>query len=163
MKEYLPDNCFHLLDKLAKAFDESAEIGFSVSTTRLGNRFNLALRCNKHIYDMNIYYNKISLPNIKKLFNEKYPDFLLKPTYFIPASKFYNEYGIDKELLAKAVFNGFRSTLKSVIRWTNDGASICLDLKVIYKPNDNVLIQNIKTKTFKSFSEFLIWLDVSSF
>lgn len=151
MRERIPDKCAYLLDKLANAMCPEAIIGFDVGCTGNKNKFEL---CIKPLGDDLIYlstrWNQITVPTVFNLFAAKHPDFLLKPIHFISVDDLCSKYDIDKDELASSVLKRIRTLFNATLEWQNSVS--------IASSNSS---KAICTPKFKSFHEFLIWLDLS--
>ena len=165
MVERLPKDCTSILDSFAKALSKDARFGVEVSCTANGkNKFKLKVEfCSPYkLYFVNINYNNVTIPAIGKLFNAVYPDFLLKKTSFMPLDKLVDHFKIDKAMLAFEVMKSLKATFKTAMKryYAKEGVCITLSTSLFYGRSykeDNLLA----TPKFKSFSEFLVWVDLN--
>lgn len=150
MRERIPDKCSYLLDKLANAMCPKAIIGFDVGCTSIKNMFKLCIKplSGDPIY-LSVGWDQITVPVIFALFAAKHPDFLLKPIRFISADDLCRKYEIDKDELAISVLKRIRTFFNDHLKWQK---SISIASSDSSKASC--------TPEFKSFHEFLIWLDL---
>ena len=91
MIERLPKDCGPLLDNLARSIGKNAKLGFEVKCSSNGkNKFKLKADVDGKGQDSQYLvfgHNSISIPAIGYVFNNVYPDFILKPTKFMPLDK----------------------------------------------------------------------------
>lgn len=166
MRETLPKDCTSILDSFAKTFSNDARLGVEVGCTASGkNKFKLKVEfCSPYkLYFVNINYNSITIPAIGKLFNAVYPDFLLKTTSFMPLDKLADHFKIDKAMLAFEVMKSLKATFKTTMKqYYHAEEGVCITLSTSsfcgysYKKDDL-----LATPKFKSFSEFLVWVDLN--
>lgn len=163
MNEKLPKDCMLMLDNLAASFDGDAVLGFEIGCSSSGrNKFTLKIEFISplKIYYLGFNYNIISVPSIGKLFNEIYPDFILKPTQFMPLSKLIDNFKLDKEKLSSEIMKKIRTAFNDILKYYHiEGVSITLLTDAFdYKGHDRVLVMQQK---FKSFYEFLVGIDLN--
>lgn len=164
MVERLPKDCTSILDSFAKALSKDARFGVEVSCTASGkNKFKLKVECCSpyKLYFVNINYNNVTIPAIGKLFNAVYPDFLLKKTSFMPLDKLVDHFKIDKAMLAFEVMKSLKATFKTAMNYhAKEGVCVALSTSLVngwsYREDDL-----LTTPKFKSFSEFLVWVDLN--
>lgn len=165
MVERLPKNCCLLLDNLAKAIDKGARLGVGIGCTTGGkNTFQLKIGFISplKICYLAIGYNIITVPRIGNLFNEIYPDFLLKKTGFMPLAKLVGEFKIDKEKLAFEIMKRIRASFKESLNYyEKEGVCIRLSTDSYIPWSKSKNADNALTPKFKSFSEFLVWADLN--
>ena len=168
MIERLPKNCSIVIDALAKAIGENVELGVMITCTSSGkNKFTLMVDKNPamarsnlsvpEIYGLGFEYDHINIPAISKLFLEKNPDFLLKPTQFMSLSKLLEISRIDKEELCNTMLKAIRSTMKNAMSryYSHNSTAFC-----IYTINLSTC-KPVSPK-FTCFNEFLIWVDLNA-
>ena len=163
MVERLPKNCAHLLDNFEKTFGDKARLGVKVLCTKGGkNRFYLkvdlgttgtGMSAALRIYKVKCAYDDITVPAIGDMFSKIYPDFLLKPTPFMPLTKLVDEFKLDKEALAHNVMQRVKSAMSANLKHF-----ACIDGVSIYAADGN---EQKSISKFKSFNEFMIWVDLN--
>lgn len=163
MVERLPKNCARLLDNFEKTFGDKARLGVKVLCTKGGkNRFYLKVDLGTtgkgmlaalRIYKVKCAYDDITVPAIGDMFSKIYPDFLMKPTQFMPLTKLVNEFKLDKEALARNVMQRVKSTMTANLKHF-----ACIDGVSIYAADGN---EQKPISKFKSFNEFMIWVDLN--
>lgn len=169
MIERLPKNCSIVIDALAKTISENAELGVMITCTSSGkNKFTLMVDKNPamvrsnlsipEIYGLGFDYNDINISAISKLFLEKNPDFLLKPTQFMSLSKLLEISRIDKEELCNAILKAIRSTMKRAISYYDSHGSTTFGVYIANSYHSKY--ESISPK-FTCFNEFLIWVDLN--
>lgn len=166
MIEHLPkpDDCANIIDRFAKAIDENAEIGLEVSCTSSGkNKFKLKVNCNGQLSFLLLNYERISV-NLNPLFTKVWPDFFIAPKYFISLKKFYEDFNLDRSMIAFSIMKNIRN-LMTANKKRNMNSYFVSDFKFYswkkHSSSDNK-INEFRTPTFQSFSEFLIWIDLNS-
>ena len=163
MTERLPNDCSLLLENLAKSIGEDSQLGVEIDVTSSGkNRFQLKVCfCSPlKMYYLTVDYNVITVPGIANLFNAIYPDFLLKKTAFMPLSRLICEFKLDKEMLAREIMKSIRAKFKEALKYNREeGVGIYLSTSSYVSWSES----NAKALTpkFKSFSEFLVWSDLT--
>jgi len=170
MVERLPKQCSVVIDNLERALGEDVKLGVCVSCTRGGkNKFDLMFQEKKTLPfmpDMNGFlkfdYHFISIPALNALLSAKYPDFILKPTEFMPLCKLVNELGLDAEQLAVEVLKSIRATLKRALRdYYNQKEGAALYKYTCSGSSWSESSRQKISQKFKSFHEFLIWVDLN--
>ena len=165
MKEYLPkpDDCANIIDRFAKAIDENAEIGLDVACISSSkNSFKLKVNCNSQLSFLLLNYEYISV-NLNSLFSKVWPDFIIAPRYFISLKKFYEDFKLDRSMIAFSIMKNIRN-LMTANKKHNMNSYFVTDVhryNLKYSSSDNK-INEFRTPTFQSFSEFLIWIDLNS-
>lgn len=164
MVERLPKNCAHLLDNFEKTFGDKARLGVGVLCTKGGkNRFYLkvdlgttgtGMSAALRIYKVKCAYDDITVPAIGDMFSKIYPDFLMKPTGFMPLTKLVDEFKLDKETLARNVMQKVKSTMSANLKHF-----ACIDGVSIYAATNGN--EQKPVSKFKSFNEFMIWVDLN--
>ena len=157
MVEKLPKNCSLVLDNLAKCFGSNLTLGVKIECGKLGNRFKLSVASKFGKFDqtemlVKVDYNDVNVPGIKKLLADIWPDFLLKPTKFMPIDYLTDKIKLDKESLAAAILTGIRAAMTRYLSgawYAEHGVSVYID---------KVDPEKVK---FKSFTEFLVWVDLN--
>lgn len=165
MREYLPkpDDCASIIDRFAKIIDENAEIGLGVTCTSSGkNKFKLKVKCNDHFSFLFLNYKPISI-NLNELFTDVWPDFIIAPRHFISLKKFYEDFNLDRSMMAFSIIKKLRNLMAANEKldmnsyFTSDFQRY--DWK--YQSSGNKT-NEFTTPPFQSFSEFLIWIDLNS-
>lgn len=163
MIERLPKDCSPLINNLARSIGKKAKLGFEVKCSSNGkNKFKLKADVDGKGQDSQYLvfgYNSISIPAIGYVFNHVYPDFILKPTEFMPLGKLIDEFKLNKQMLAFEIMKRMRLELKSMLNegYAEKGISLVLNRDRFAYWKENTAI----TPAFKSFSEFLVWIDLN--
>jgi len=156
MVERLPKNCSIVIDCLEKALGSNLVLGVKVECGKLGNKFKLVAASNYGKFDQTSHYVKVSyddikVPGLKKLVNEVWPDFLLKPVSFMPIEHLVTKFKLDKEKISIEILKSIRSRMKKKLNYYHPSTvSIFVEPSIAEKP------------TFTSFTEFLIWVDLNA-
>ena len=163
MIERLPKNCSLSLDNLAMSLTRDSRLGVGIDCTSGGkNRFQLKINFTSplKIYYLAIDNKTITVPGIGNLFNAIYPDFLLKKTRFMPLSKLICEFKLDKEMLALEIMKRIRANFKEALTYRQE-EGVCISVSTDSYISWSESATNALTPKFKSFSEFLVWVDLN--
>lgn len=168
MVEKLPKNCIPLLDSLAKSLHEDAILGFKVETSKTKNKFILAISVGKTVWHLSISYALLTASKVGRAFYKAWPDFLLRPINFISIDDFCSKFKLDKENIAYAVFDSLKQKMKAELKWctsSSEGVKIRGQLQhgsLLWSTYySDVNVKEPSTPYFKSFSEFLVWIDLN--
>ena len=165
MKEYLPkpDDCVSIIDRFAKIIDENAEIGLDVTCTSSSkNRFKLKVNCNGHLSFLLLNYEHISV-NLNSLFTKVWPDFIIAPRYFISLKKFYEDFKLDRSMIAFSIMKKIRDKMIANKKLDMNSCFVSDFQRYNWKySSSNNKINEFTTPSFQSFSEFLIWIDLNA-
>ena len=159
MIEKLPNDCALLLDIFANALNKDAKLGFCIETTSTKNKYYLAMCINDNVSMLKIAYDAINVSHIGKTFNAVWPYFIFKPQHFISIDDLCNKFNLDRNDVARAIFIKLKQKIKAelclqhkyydCIKGVNIYTDFCIDAAYMSTP------------FFKSFTEFLIWIDLN--
>jgi hypothetical protein len=165
MAERLPKDCTTAVENLAKALGHDLTLGVKIECGKLGNRFKLVVagkygKIGQKVFPIKIACDDVNVPEIKGTFDAVWPDFLLKPTSFMPIDCLVSDFKLDKEQLAVAILKGIRSKMKKNLSSWRGENGICVYVQTGACYTDK-LLERGEMPRFKSFSEFLVWVDLN--
>jgi hypothetical protein len=165
MVERLPKDCAVVVENLAKALGHDLKLGVRVECGKLGNRFKLVAadkygKIDQKVFLVKTAYDDVNVPGIKSMLDAVWPDFMLKPTPFMPIDRLVSDFKLDKEQLAAAILKGIRGKMKKNLSTWGGKNGICVYVqKNAYYNNES--FTSGEMPRFKSFSEFLVWVDLN--
>lgn len=165
MVERLPKDCALVAENLAKALGHDLTLGVKIECGKLGNRFKLVVadkygKIDQKVFHVKVAYDDVNVPGIKGMLDAVWPDFLLKPTLFMPIDRLVSDFKLDKEQLAAAILKGIRSKMKKNLSPWGGKNGVCVYVqKNAYYNNES--FSSGEMPCFKSFSEFLVWVDLN--
>ena len=166
MVERLPKDCTTIVENLAKALGHDLKLGVKIECGKLGNRFKLIVadkygKTDQKVFLIKIAYDDVNVPGIKNMFDAIWPDFLLKPTSFMPIDRLVSDFKLDKEQLAAAILKGIRSKMKKNLSSCGGKNGVCVYVQKNAYYNAESFTSG-EMPRFKSFSEFLVWVDLNA-
>lgn len=165
MVERLPKDCAIVVENLARALGHGLTLGVKIECGKLGNRFKLVAadkygKIDQKVFLIKIEYDDANVPGIKSMFDAVWPDFLLKPTSFMPIDRLVSDFKLDKEQLAKMILKGIRDKMKKNLSSWGGKNGVCVYVQKNAYCNDKSSSSGEMLR-FKSFSEFLVWVDLN--
>lgn len=171
MVERLPKDCTTAVENLVKALGHDLTLGVKVECGKLGNRFKLVAadkygKIDQKVFLIKVAYDVVNVSGIKSMFDAIWPDFLLKPTSFMPIDRLVSDFKLDKEQLAAAILKGIRSKMKkNLSAWCGEnGICVYVQKDAFYYDkafSHGKTYGGEERPRFKSFNEFLVWVDLN--
>ena len=166
MVERLPKNCSIVIDHLEKALGSNLVLGVKVECGKLGNKFKLVAAANYGRFNQTSHYVKVShdviiVPGLKKLVDEVWPDFLLKPASFMSIECLTTKFKLDKEKISIEILKSIRSRMKKLLNCYYHPTAVSIYVEPFIAENPRLPIIAEKP-SFTSFTEFLIWVDLNA-